>query len=362
MSEPKWLAEARALVGLKEIVGSRHEKKVVQFFADAGHAWVKDDETAWCAAFVNAMLAKAGVKGTGSLAARSFLKWGEKLKAPKPGCIVVFKRGNSSWQGHVAFFIRTVGASIEVLGGNQGNAVSIAKYPKSKLLGYRWPAQGAGSSSSRSPADAGSSPLVPVPDESVAIEAERVLDDLDSAATVERRVREGQTILAALGYPPGGIDGDYGTLTAGALFAFKSDWNAAHPERAAALATRLDDYDLALLREAERTGFKRGLSPVRTEITAREMRAESVTVKASGNNKWWAWLLGIPGAVTAALTGVKDSLGDAADQVAPVVGFFGDIPGWVYGVGIAGVAFLIWRNSRKAEDDTVAAKREARLL
>lgn len=140
MMEPVWLAGARKLVGLKEIVGSKHEKQIVAFFAEAGNPGVKDDETAWCAAFVGAMLKKAGVKGTGKLNARSYLQWGVKIDQPRVGCIVVFKRGNSAWQGHVAFYLRTVGNRIEVLGGNQGNAVSIAQYPKSALLGYRWPA------------------------------------------------------------------------------------------------------------------------------------------------------------------------------------------------------------------------------
>jgi uncharacterized protein (TIGR02594 family) len=141
MSEPAWMAPARELVGLREIVGSKHEPKIVQFFEHAGHAWVRDDETAWCAAFVNAMLKKAGYLGTGALNARSFLKWGKEIKTPVPGCIVVFWRGKpDGWQGHVAFFVSETADKITVLGGNQGNAVSVAAYPRSQLLGYRMPA------------------------------------------------------------------------------------------------------------------------------------------------------------------------------------------------------------------------------
>lgn len=141
MSEPVWLAKARELLGLKEIVGSENEAKVVAFFKDAGNPGVKDDETAWCAAFVGAMLVRSGIKGTGKLNARSYLDWGDKLTTPRVGAITVFRRGNSSWQGHVAFFLRDLGATVEVLGGNQGNAVSIARYAKADVLGYRWPAE-----------------------------------------------------------------------------------------------------------------------------------------------------------------------------------------------------------------------------
>lgn len=139
-SEPPWVTHAEGFVGLKEIVGSRHEPKIVSFFAEAGHPNVRDDETAWCAAFANAMLKRAGIEGTGLLTARSFLNWGEALAKPRPGCIVVFKRGTSAWQGHVAFYVSETATHIRVLGGNQGNAVSIANYPKADLLGYRWPA------------------------------------------------------------------------------------------------------------------------------------------------------------------------------------------------------------------------------
>lgn len=113
--------------------------KVTAYYRDAGHSEVKDDSVAWCAAFVGAMLHRAGLKGTGKLTARSYLEWGEPvgLADAKPGDIVIFSRGNSAWQGHVAFFSSRKGAFIEVVGGNQRDSVSIARYPASSLLGIR---------------------------------------------------------------------------------------------------------------------------------------------------------------------------------------------------------------------------------
>ena len=130
---------ARKEVGTKEVVGSKHNSTVVAYFRDAGHPEIVDDETAWCAAFVGAMLARAGVKPTGSLAARSYLKWGSPvgLAEAKPGDLVIFQRGSSSWQGHVGFYVKHDATTISVLGGNQANQVSIAKYPQAKLLGIR---------------------------------------------------------------------------------------------------------------------------------------------------------------------------------------------------------------------------------
>lgn len=132
-------ALAKKELGVKEISGVKHNSTVVAYFRDAGHPQITDDETAWCAAFVGAMLARAGIKPTGSLAARSYLKWGTPvgLAEVKPGDIVVFQRGDSSWQGHVGFYVKHDATTISVLGGNQANQVSIAKYPQAKLLGIR---------------------------------------------------------------------------------------------------------------------------------------------------------------------------------------------------------------------------------
>lgn len=138
--EPKWMLLARQELGVREIVGKEHSDDVLGYFRDAGFPEIDNDETAWCAALVNACLQRAGYTGSKSLAARSFLTWGKAVSKPYPGCIVVFWRQSPrSWQGHVAFYIGETKTHIKVLGGNQSNQVSIAEYPKSQLLGYRKP-------------------------------------------------------------------------------------------------------------------------------------------------------------------------------------------------------------------------------
>jgi len=96
-----------------------------------------DSKTAWCSAWMNKKIQDAGGKGTRSSAARSWLRWGQEVKEPKVGDIVIFKRGNSSWQGHVAFYLSMDEDYIRVLGGNQHNTVKISYYPKKDLLGFR---------------------------------------------------------------------------------------------------------------------------------------------------------------------------------------------------------------------------------
>lgn len=86
----------------------------------------------WCAAFVNAVLYETGVPHTNSLLARSYLEWGESTDEPSPGDIMVFSRGDQGWQGHVGFYVATVGYKDSrywvVLGGNQDNSVSYRLY------------------------------------------------------------------------------------------------------------------------------------------------------------------------------------------------------------------------------------------
>lgn len=124
--------------GTKSIAGAAHEPEIVKYFAEIGQSWVKDDETAWCAAFVNWCLKKAGVVQDGKLNARSFLTYGTPTKEPELGDIVVLWRINKQGPyGHVGFFIKQTHDRIYILGGNQSNAVNITAFDKSFLLEYR---------------------------------------------------------------------------------------------------------------------------------------------------------------------------------------------------------------------------------
>lgn len=129
---------------LKEYPGSQHNPEIIKFFADSGHNWVQDDETAWCAAFVGSVLAQCGISGTNKLNARSYLKWGNSvdINNAKQGDVVVFWRGSKdSWKGHVGFYSRHDANNVYVLGGNQGNSVTVQSYPRSRLLDVRSMAQ-----------------------------------------------------------------------------------------------------------------------------------------------------------------------------------------------------------------------------
>ncbi len=126
---------AAAQIGLNET-----DKKVaLQDYLTTGGANLDPQTTAWCAAFVNATLQQSGQQGTGSNMARSFLKWGTEVNDPQRGDIAVFSRGDPNGPfGHVGFFEGyNPDGTIRILGGNQGDAVSIASYSPDQLLGFR---------------------------------------------------------------------------------------------------------------------------------------------------------------------------------------------------------------------------------
>lgn len=116
--------------------------RVTEYHANTNIAGY-DDKASWCSSFINWTLAQVGIVGTGSALARSWLNWGQPLEQPLFGCIAVLSRDDpTGWKGHVGFFLRSDDESIYLLGGNQLDQVREHFYPKSAVLGYRWPKSG----------------------------------------------------------------------------------------------------------------------------------------------------------------------------------------------------------------------------
>ena len=139
MSQPRWLALAWGDLGVAETPGADHTRRVVRYYADVGHAQITNDETAWCAAFLGSCLERAGLPSTRSLMARSYLAWGESLDEFRHGAVAVLSRTADPALGHVGFLIGETTESVILLGGNQGDAVAVEAFPRSRLLGLRWP-------------------------------------------------------------------------------------------------------------------------------------------------------------------------------------------------------------------------------
>lgn len=133
-----WMPIAKAEIGIKESAGHIHSPKIVEYHSKTSGKFT-NDETPWCSAFANWVMDQAGFKGTGDARARSWLSWGDKLPAPRFGCLVILSRGNDPNSGHVGFYTKELPLLIEVLGGNQGDQVKLSWFKKFNVLGYRWP-------------------------------------------------------------------------------------------------------------------------------------------------------------------------------------------------------------------------------
>jgi uncharacterized protein (TIGR02594 family) len=144
MNEPKWLEWARTQIGTAEVPGPGDNPKIVKYFQLCGltGAPFLDDETPWCAAFVGAALSQTGLSGTHSPAAMSYLKWslGVDVKFPVLGAIAVLRRDPPKpGLGHVGFVVGADENFVALLGGNQGDKVSIAKFARSRVVKFMWP-------------------------------------------------------------------------------------------------------------------------------------------------------------------------------------------------------------------------------
>lgn len=133
-------AKGCLLQNWKEIPGQASNPNIIEAYKAVdglgNPEMINDGDVPWCSCFVNYCIQKAGGKGTRSAAARSWLSWGNASKGVE-GDVVVLRRGTSSWQGHVGFLVEKGTLYVKVLGGNQNNNVTVAKYLRAQVLGYR---------------------------------------------------------------------------------------------------------------------------------------------------------------------------------------------------------------------------------
>ena len=112
-------------MGVEQFRGRRSNPRITEYHAGTNIRGY-DDKAPWCSSFVNWCLTQAGIAGTGSALARSWLDWGETLDTPQAGCITVLSRDSpTGGKGHVGFYLRSDEHEVYLLGGNQLGGVHI---------------------------------------------------------------------------------------------------------------------------------------------------------------------------------------------------------------------------------------------
>lgn len=134
----KLFAHASKDIGVKEIPGAAVHPRIAEAFKLCP-SWLvaNDDETAWCGVIMGLWTHELGLSRPGDhYRAASWLNIGKEVDIAnaRPGDIVVLSRSGGN---HVALFKARQGDTLELLGGNQSNAVNVTKYAMSNLRGVR---------------------------------------------------------------------------------------------------------------------------------------------------------------------------------------------------------------------------------
>lgn len=142
---PRCIQEGLALHGVAEVVGKGSNATIIGWRDELNQNGVRiagysDDDIPWCGLFAavvvfrRARVAAEVVKD--SLWALNWASYGVKSPKASLGDVLVFKRPSG---GHVGFYIAEDAACYHVLGGNQGNRVSVTRIAKNRCVAVRRP-------------------------------------------------------------------------------------------------------------------------------------------------------------------------------------------------------------------------------
>ena len=143
--KPSIVVEAERYIGQREIPGLKSNPWVVALWYNAA-SWLAngkpaDDSTVpWCGAFVRFVVMLCGWKPPAKWwSARSWLSWGVPVDFPCVGAVAIYDRPGEGAHVTIIAGQRSDGALMGI-GGNQGDAVSLAPFPRSRVaIGYRLP-------------------------------------------------------------------------------------------------------------------------------------------------------------------------------------------------------------------------------
>lgn len=137
------------LEGMKEIPGPENNPFILWCLSLTTFPTPHYDEIPWCSAFINGLCYILDLPRSGSASARSWLRVGRPVgdhDALIGQDIVIIKRGSEpqpgpevlNAPGHVGIFAGYEGDKrIRILGGNQGDRVSVESFPLASVLGIR---------------------------------------------------------------------------------------------------------------------------------------------------------------------------------------------------------------------------------
>lgn len=139
---PPWYQELLRRKGLHEV---RDRTGLMAWLRSDGKTLGDPAKLPWCGDAIETAMAltlPTEPLPSNPYLARNWLKFGVPLVRPALGAVIVFWRGSKAGtSGHVGFYAGEDAQAYHVLGGNQSNAITIARLDKARVLGFRWPAK-----------------------------------------------------------------------------------------------------------------------------------------------------------------------------------------------------------------------------
>jgi|688.fasta_scaffold223874_3 uncharacterized protein (TIGR02594 family) len=139
MSDLPWMIEAKKVMGLHE---DRDRAVLAKWLKSDGKTLGDPSKLPWCGDFVDTAIELAlpdeprpGKLGENPYWALNWLLFGKACN-PAYGAVVAFERPGG---GHVGFLVGQDEKRFYVLGGNQGDTVSVTPIDRGRARGYRWP-------------------------------------------------------------------------------------------------------------------------------------------------------------------------------------------------------------------------------
>lgn len=176
-----------------------------------------------------------------------------------------------------------------------------------------------------------------------------------------------QSMLKSMNYPPGGLDGLWGGMTAEAIAGFINDRNGSvdveiAPPKSMEEFLSVKDALKAELTRASSEGFKRPVAPERQNPTAKkvdEVAPEVAPVRRNSQVGFWGSISAVVAAAWNAvsdwiseiwsfLTDNEDKVPDAVKDPNWLWAHLAAVPTSVWFLAIAGVLGFVWLNSKSA--------------
>jgi uncharacterized protein (TIGR02594 family) len=133
------MVEAKKVLGLHE---TRDRAVLAKWLKSDGKTLGDPSKLPWCGDFVDTAIELAlpdeprpGKLGENPYWALNWLLFGKACN-PAYGAVVAFERPGG---GHVGFLVGQDEKRFYVLGGNQGDTVSVTPIDRGRARGYRWP-------------------------------------------------------------------------------------------------------------------------------------------------------------------------------------------------------------------------------